>query len=138
MQDLLHVGDSSSRVAEVRLSLARLGLLDGYEGEIDSTRRFTESEMLFDDTLAALNAVAYQPFVAPLEGTEHADLVGPLWLRDATLNIIGKGDGIFSPGKDAWAGWVLTSDSNNTAELQLRERIEPDAVVISRAVSEPF
>ena len=53
MQDLLHVGDSSSRVAEVRLSLARLGLLDGYEGEIDSTRRFTESEMLFDDTLAA-------------------------------------------------------------------------------------
>lgn len=52
MQDLLHVGDSSTRVAEVRLSLARLGLLDGYEGEIDSTRRFTESEMLFDDTLA--------------------------------------------------------------------------------------
>lgn len=96
------------------------------------------AQQLFDDTLAALNAVAYQPFVAPLEGTEHADLVGPLWLRDATLNIIGKGDGIFSPGKDAWAGWVLTSDSNNTAELQLRERIEPDAVVISRAVSEPF
>lgn len=105
---------------------------------LGASQHMAVAQQLFDDTLAALNAVAYQPFVAPLEGTEHADLVGPLWLRDATLNIIGKGDGIFSPGKDAWAGWVLTSDSNNTAELQLRERIEPDAVVISRAVSEPF
>lgn len=66
MQDLLHVGDSSSRVAEVRLSLARLGLLDGYEGEIDSTRRFTESEMLFDDTLAeALKAFQQSRGILP-------------------------------------------------------------------------
>ena len=33
------------------MSLARLGLLDGYEGDIDTTRRFSESEMLFDDIL---------------------------------------------------------------------------------------
>ena len=51
MQDILRVGDSSTRVAEVRMSLARLGLIDGYEGDIDSTRRFTEAEMLYDDTL---------------------------------------------------------------------------------------
>lgn len=96
------------------------------------------AQQLFDATVADLNAVAYQPYVAPLEGTEHASVVGPLWLRDATLNIIGKGDGIFSPGKEAWAGWLLTSDGPEDVEKQLRERIEPNAVVISRAVSEPF
>ena len=54
MREILHVGDSSTRVAEVRMSLARLGLLDGYEGDIDTTRRFSESEMLFDDILLSL------------------------------------------------------------------------------------
>lgn len=96
------------------------------------------AQQLFDATVADLNTVAYQPYVVPLEGTEQASLVGPLWLRDATLNIIGKGDGIFSPGKDAWAGWLLTSNGAEEVERQLCERIEPDAVVISRAVSEPF
>lgn len=96
------------------------------------------AQQLFDATVADLNVVAYQPYLAPLEGTEHAALVGPLWMRDATLNIIGKGDGHFSPGKDAWAGWLLTSDGNDDVERHLHERIEPDAVVISRAVREPF
>lgn len=96
------------------------------------------AQQLFDATVADLNVVAYQPYLAPLEGTEHAALVGPLWMRDATLNIIGKGDGHFSPGKDAWAGWVLTSDGHDDVERHLHERIEPDAVVISRAVREPF
>ena len=96
------------------------------------------AQKLFDDTVADLNAVAYQPYVAPLEGTEHAGLVGPLWLRDATLNIIGKGDGHFSPGKDAWAGWLLTSDGPEDVDRQLHERIDTDAVVITRAVQEPF
>lgn len=96
------------------------------------------AQQLFNDTVASLNAVAYQPYIAPLEGTEHAAVVGPLWLRDATLNIIGKGDGIFSPGKEAWAGWLLTSDGPEDVDRKLREHIEPDAVVITRAVSEPF
>ena len=65
-------------------------------------------------------------------------MVGPLWLRDATLNIIGKGDGHFSPGKDAWAGWLLTSDGPEDVDRQLHERIDTDAVVITRAVQEPF
>lgn len=96
------------------------------------------AQQLFDATVAALNTVAYQPYVVPLEGTEHAALVGPLWLRDATLNLIGKGDGVFSPGKDAWAGWLLTSDAPEDVEKQLRERIEPGTVVLARAVAEPF
>ena len=94
------------------------------------------AQSLFDDTLANQNAVAFHPRIAPLEGTEHAPLVGPLWLRDATLNVIGTGDGYFSPGKDAWAGWFLTSDV--PATILPAERIEPDAVVLSRIVSEPF
>ena len=82
------------------------------------------AQKLFDDTVADLNAVAYQPYVAPLEGTEHAGLVGPLWLRDATLNIIGKGDGYFSPGKEAWAGWLLTSDGPEDVDRQYARRHE--------------
>ncbi len=94
------------------------------------------AQSLFDATVNAHNCVAYHPRIAPLEVTEHAALVGPLWLRDATLNVIGTGDGYFSPGKDAWAGWFLTSD--DPAQILPPERIEPDAVVLSRAVSEVF
>lgn len=55
VRDVHRVGDSSARVAEVRTSLARLGLLEGYEGEIDTfnSRRFSKQEMLFDESLAA-------------------------------------------------------------------------------------
>ena len=126
--------------------LSNLTLRDAPTGELSLTtivylgasEHVLLAQTLFDDTITALSTVAYQPYVAPLEGTEHAALVGPLWLRDATLNIIGKGDGLFSPGKDAWAGWLLTSDGHDVVEKQLREHIEPDAVVLSRAVSESF
>ncbi|PAT06036.1 N-acetylmuramoyl-L-alanine amidase [Corynebacterium hadale] len=54
MRATLRVGDSSARVAEVRSTLARLGLLSGYEGSIDewNSRQFSQEEMLFDATLA--------------------------------------------------------------------------------------
>lgn len=93
---------------------------------------------LFDALLARSHVAAYQPGLVLLEGTEHASLVGPLWLRDATLNIIGTGDRFFSPGKEAWAGWFLTSDPVATVEANLPEIIEPGTVVIGRAVAEPF
>lgn len=92
------------------------------------------AQQLFDETLATTHAVAFHPQVAPLEVTEHAPLVGPLWVRDATLNTIGTGDGYFSPGKQAWAGWFLTGEPNCFPP----ERIEPDGVMLSRAVPEPF
>ena len=50
----LGVGDSSPRVAEVRSTLARLGLLTGFEGDVGewSRRKFSPEEMLFDEDLA--------------------------------------------------------------------------------------
>lgn len=48
------MGDLSPRVAEVRSTLARLGLLTGFEGDVGewSRRKFSPEEMLFDDALA--------------------------------------------------------------------------------------
>ena len=48
------VGDSSARVAEVRSSLARLGLLDDFEGDVGewNRRRFSQAEMYFDEELS--------------------------------------------------------------------------------------
>ncbi|SIS39333.1 N-acetylmuramoyl-L-alanine amidase [Corynebacterium appendicis CIP 107643] len=48
------VGDSSARVAEVRSTLARLGLLDDFEGDVGewNRRRFSQSEMYFDEELS--------------------------------------------------------------------------------------
>lgn len=48
------VGDSSARVAEVRSTLARLGLLDDFQGDVGewNRRRFSQSEMYFDEELA--------------------------------------------------------------------------------------
>ena len=48
------MGDSSARVAEVRSTLARLGLLDDFEGDVGewNRRRFSQSEMYFDEELS--------------------------------------------------------------------------------------
>lgn len=94
--------------------------------------------VLFDALITRSHVVAYQPELALLEGTEHASLVGPLWVRDATLNLIGTGDRVFSPGKEAWVGWFLTADTIETVETNLTEIIEPGMVVIGRAVAEEF
>ena len=88
MQDILRVGDSSTRVAEVRMSLARLGLIDGYEGDIDSTRRFSESEMLYDDILCeAVKAFQQSRGIVPTGTIDSATLRE---LREAsyTLSLI--------------------------------------------------
>lgn len=54
MSDILRVGDSSARVAEARITLARLGMLEDYTGDIDewNARQFTPEEMTFDADLA--------------------------------------------------------------------------------------
>lgn len=48
------VGDSSARVAEVRSTLARLGLLDDFSGDVGewNRRRFSPEEMFFDEELS--------------------------------------------------------------------------------------
>jgi len=109
---LLHVGDSSSRVAEVRLSLARLGLLDGYEGEIDSTRRFTESEMLFDDTLAeALKAFQQSRGILPSGSIDDLTLRE---LREASYTL-GARVLSYQPGQE------MVGDDVGQLQTQLHE-----------------
>ena len=96
------------------------------------------AEALYQELIGNVHAVAYQPNLAESDSTEQTKLVGPLWLRDATLNIIGKGDGLFSPGKTTWTGWFLTGDTPEAVEKALTERIDASAVVLSRTVAEPF
>ncbi|QGU08704.1 N-acetylmuramoyl-L-alanine amidase LytC precursor [Corynebacterium occultum] len=54
MADVLRVGDRSARVAETRTTLARLGLLQGYAGEVAGrqTDKFSDSDMSFEPELA--------------------------------------------------------------------------------------
>ena len=102
----------------------------------EAVRPYMQS--LFDDLLTRCHVIAYQSEMTPLEGTEHSALVGPLWMRDATLNIIGTGDSLFSPAKEAKSGWFLTADPVEKVEELLPEIIEPGIVVIGRIVVEPF
>ena len=103
---------SSSRVAEVRLSLARLGLLDGYEGEIDSTRRFTESEMLFDDTLSeALKAFQQSRGILPSGSIDDLTLRE---LREASYTL-GARVLSYQPGQE------MVGDDVGQLQTQLHE-----------------
>ncbi|MGP6174216.1 N-acetylmuramoyl-L-alanine amidase [Corynebacterium sp. A21] len=54
MADVQRVGDRSPRVAETRTTLARLGLLQGYTGEVAGRQanQFSDSDMTFDPALA--------------------------------------------------------------------------------------
>lgn len=126
--------------------IAELQVRDRIEGELSlitvvylgTDANGAVAQQLFDDLLANINAVAFHPALSEMEITEQTKLVGPLWVRDATLNIIGKGDGIFSPGKAAWAGWFLTSETRESVEAKLTERIDEYAVVLARLEAEPF
>lgn len=126
--------------------VAELQVRDGIEGELSlitvvylgTEANEAVAQQLFDDLLVNVNAVAFHPAISEMESTEQTKLVGPLWVRDATLNIIGRGDGIFSPGKTAWAGWFLTSETRESVEAKLTERIDEYAVVLARLEAEPF
>ena len=50
MTKTFHIGDRSPRVAEARSTLARLGLLPGYESDLSD--KYAEEDKLFDDALA--------------------------------------------------------------------------------------
>lgn len=96
------------------------------------------AQALFTQLIERCTAVAYEEELALVDALDTPDLVGPLWTRDATLNIIGRGDGVFSPAKDAWSGWLLTTDTLEQVEDRLTERFGPEATIIARAVAEPF
>ncbi|WP_291314443.1 hypothetical protein [Corynebacterium sp. UBA2622] len=97
-----------------------------------------QAQALFTQLLERCTVVAYEEDTALVDVSENADLVGPLWIRDATLNLIGRGDGGFSPAKDAWSGWFLTPNTLDEVEGRMVEQFDPAAVIIARAIAEPF
>ncbi|MBF6841812.1 peptidoglycan-binding protein, partial [Acinetobacter baumannii] len=54
MTDSIRPGESSPRVAEVRTTLAGIGLLTSFEGDVSKwkTRSFSEDDKFFDEDLA--------------------------------------------------------------------------------------
>lgn len=93
---------------------------------------------LYESLLRSSHVVAYSPALEPLDTVQNADLVGELWVRDATLNVTDRGDGYFSPGKTPWAGYFLTCGDPRCDDPRAVERIDGGVVVLSRLSSEPF
>lgn len=56
MSRILRIGDSSARVAEARSTLARIGMLQDYQGEVSDWKqqKFSEEDKLFDAPLAEI------------------------------------------------------------------------------------
>lgn len=113
MRDTLRVGDSSARVAEVRTALARLGLLEGYEGSVDfNSRSFSAQEMLFDDSLAdTLRAFQQSRGIVP---TGDIDDLTLRELREASYKL---GARVLSYQPNQW----LVGDDVGQLQSQLHE-----------------
>ena len=87
MARVLSVGDRSVRVAEARATLARLGKIDSFGGEIADwkTQKFTEEDKLFDEALAeALRAFQQSRGIVP-SGTLDELTLRELRLASYTL-----------------------------------------------------
>ncbi|WP_342318741.1 N-acetylmuramoyl-L-alanine amidase [Corynebacterium mayonis] len=87
MSDIFRVGDSSARVAEVRSTLARLGMLEGFDGDVSdwNDRHFSPQDTLFDEHLAeALKAFQQSRGILP---SGHIDTVTLRELREASYTL---------------------------------------------------
>ena len=94
------------------MSLARLGLIDGYEGDIDSTRRFSESEMLYDDILCeAVKAFQQSRGIVPTGTIDSATLRE---LREASYTL-GARVLSYQPGQE------MVGDDVGQLQSQLHE-----------------
>lgn len=79
MSKVLRVGDRSPRVAEVRTTLARLGVIEGYSREMSAkteSQKFHEEETLFDEELS-LSIKSFQQ----ARGVVPSGLIDDLTLR---------------------------------------------------------
>ncbi|AWB84957.1 N-acetylmuramoyl-L-alanine amidase [Corynebacterium liangguodongii] len=114
MTEILRVGDSSARVAEVRSTLARLGMLDGYDGRVGewNSRQFSPSELLFDAHLAdCLKAFQQSRGIVP---TGEIDSVTLRELREASYSL---GARVLSYQPDH----VMVGDDVRQLQQQLQE-----------------
>lgn len=114
MTETLRVGDSSARVAEVRSTLARLGMLDGFDGRVGewNSRQFSQEDMLFDAGLAdSLKAFQQSRGIVP---TGEIDAVTLRELREASYTL---GARVLSYQPDQ----VMVGDDVRQLQQQLQE-----------------
>ncbi|AZA14732.1 N-acetylmuramoyl-L-alanine amidase [Corynebacterium choanae] len=80
MHEVLRVGDRSPRIAEVRATLARLGLLDGYAADVTGNGQMTysDADTIYDDQLAT----AVQAF------QQSRGIVANGYIGEATLTVL--------------------------------------------------
>ncbi|QPK83256.1 N-acetylmuramoyl-L-alanine amidase [Corynebacterium qintianiae] len=112
--EVLRVGDSSARVAEVRSTLARLGMLDGYDGRVGewNSRQFSREELFFDAHLAeCVKAFQQSRGIVP---TGEIDTVTLRELREASYTL-GARVLSFRPGQ------VMVGDDVRQLQQQLQE-----------------
>ena len=73
----------------------------------------------------------------PFDVVSNPGAIGPLWVRDAALNVSGGGDGWYSPGKDAWVGHIFTSAPDEEINAVLQESLGNNAI-LARVDIRPF
>lgn len=73
-----------------------------------------------------------------VDGLEHPDIVGPLWVRAGNRNIRSLGDGHWPPGRPAFCARavlkVAEGHAVNIAEAAM-ERLEGDSQVVCRVIA---
>ncbi|MBI8989727.1 N-acetylmuramoyl-L-alanine amidase [Corynebacterium meridianum] len=114
MADKLRVGDRSPRVAEVRSTLARLGLIQGYAGDVGGrdSERFEEKDTLYDADLA----LAVQEF-QQTRGIMASGEIGESTLRELREATYTLGARVLS----FYPNNVLVGDDVNQLQRQLLE-----------------
>lgn len=111
---VLHVGDSSARVAEVRSTLASLGQLPGFSGDLRewNQRSFSQDEKLFDEELSeALRAFQQSRGIVPSGSIDEVTLRE---LREASYTL---GNRVLSYQPNQ----ILVGDDVGQLQRQLQE-----------------
>ncbi|MCQ4624333.1 hypothetical protein KBX18_01940 [Corynebacterium sp. CCUG 69979] len=91
---------------------------------------------LYQGAIERLDPAAHTQ-LEPFDVLSNPGAIGPLWVRDAALNVSGGGDGWYSPGKDAWVGHIFTSASDEEINAVLQEDVGEKAV-LARVEVLPF
>lgn len=91
---------------------------------------------LYQGAIERLDPAAHTR-LEPFDVLSNPGVIGPLWIRDAALNVSGDGDGWFSPGKDAWVGHIFTSAPDDAINAALQESLGTNAI-LARVDIRPF
>lgn len=114
MAELLRVGDKSPRVAEVRATLARLGMLKNHEGNLTpgKSRQFADKDTYFDEELAEALCAFQQSRGIKVDGIINEQVLRVL--REASYTL-GARVLLYQPGN------ILVGDDVAQLQTQLQE-----------------